>query len=168
MITTIIALSCLGCLPVSAGTHSGPSPSVLIFMLKDCPIAQQYLLMLGKMGKDLKRKHIQFKIEFEDSNLSEAIAKRHLKQYNCDLPFQIDQSHSIAKKWKATVSPEVFFIGSNSKILYHGRIDDRYMALGSPRPAATRHDLSNAIQQWIQHKPILVPYSEPIGCILEI
>ncbi len=30
-------------------------------------------------------------------------------------------------------------------VLWHGRIDDRYLTFGTQRPAATRHDLADAL-----------------------
>lgn len=141
--------------------------TVLVFVLKDCPIADQYLPKIGEMNGTFAKDKIQFKVVFEDASLTNQAAKKHLSDYNCDVPFLLDSDHKIARKWKATISPEVYLIAPKSKLVYHGRIDDRYLKLGSPRPQATQHDLADAIQAVLHHKKVIKPYSEPIGCILE-
>jgi hypothetical protein len=67
----------------------------------------------------------------------------------------------------ATITPEVavlipFLAGFRE--VYKGRIDNRYIALGRERPAATRHDLENAIRAVLAHGPVPMADGPPVGC----
>ena len=67
----------------------------------------------------------------------------------------------------ASVTPEAaLFAVKDGKLqeVYHGRIDDRYLAFGQERPQATHHDLEEAIQATLAGRPIPKPSGAPVGC----
>ena len=142
--------------------------TVDIFILKDCPIADQFLPILGKYEAEYKPKGVQFRVIFEDSSLSQRNASIHLRKYNYKGPYILDPTHKLAKLVGATTSPEAFLIDSAHKTCYHGRIDDRYLTLGSPRPYATRNDLKDAVTELLDHKPITESYANPVGCLFHL
>lgn len=145
-----------------------PIATVDVFILKDCPIADQFLPILGKYEAEYKPKGVQFRVIFEDSSLYRRNASIHLRQYNYTGPYILDPTHKFAKLVGATTSPEAFLIDSAHKTCYHGRIDDRYLTLGSPRPYATHKDLKDAITELLNHKPIKESYAKPVGCLLQL
>jgi len=63
------------------------------------------------------------------------------------------------------VTPEAALM-QGTRLLYRGRIDDRYVDFGKDRPAPTTHDLEAAIDAAIAGKPIAVKETRAIGCIL--
>jgi hypothetical protein len=68
---------------------------------------------------------------------------------------------------RATITPEaaVFLpAGANLREVYRGRIDDRYLELGRERPAATRHDLEQAILAVLANHPVPPPGGPTVGC----
>ena len=66
----------------------------------------------------------------------------------------LDPQHRLVKLAKATVTPEAVVFGKNGEVLYRGRIDDQYAALGKKRAAATRHDLFDALDAITAGKPV--------------
>ena len=161
MVTCAIALSAL---TVSKSSIA----KVYIFILDQCPIADQFLPIIGKYEKKFSHKGVMFDVVFEDSSLKRSQANQHLKKYGYLGAFKLDCNHALAKKMGATTSPEVFLFTTKGSLLYHGRIDDRYLTLGSPRPYATNNDLTNAINEFLNHKQIKEPFAKPIGCLLQL
>jgi hypothetical protein len=51
-------------------------------------------------------------------------------------------------------------------VLWHGRIDDRYLSFGTQRPAATRHDLADALNALLEGRQPAPPAAPPIGCAI--
>ncbi len=161
--------------PVDGASMPIPSASIThrlatayIFVLRQCPVADQYLPVIEKYKKQFEHQGIQFEIVFEDENLTRTKAIFHLKKYGCHAKVKLDPYHKFAHTWKATTSPEAFLVSKKGQLVYHGRIDDRYLTLGSPRPHATQHDLLDSIEQFIQGTTISEPYARPIGCILQL
>jgi hypothetical protein len=52
------------------------------------------------------------------------------------------------------------------KVVYRGRIDDRYVDLGLERPAATTHDLGDALEAVMTGKPVAHPTTQAVGCYI--
>jgi hypothetical protein len=51
-------------------------------------------------------------------------------------------------------------------LLYHGRIDNRYVDFGKSMPQPTRRDLEVALQRVVAGKPVQVASTPAIGCFL--
>jgi hypothetical protein len=50
--------------------------------------------------------------------------------------------------------------------VYLGRIDDRYVNIGLERPAATRHDLQDALTAVLSGARISEPTTQAVGCYI--
>ena len=67
------------------------------------------------------------------------------------------------------VTPEAaIFHGDaiSQPVLWHGRIDDRYLTFGTQRPAATRHDLADALNAALAGRQPAPPAAPPVGCAI--
>jgi hypothetical protein len=67
------------------------------------------------------------------------------------------------------MSPEaaVFLVrGDALREVYHGRIDDRYLAFGRERPAPRRHELEAALVAALEGAPVLPPGGPAVGCAI--
>jgi hypothetical protein len=51
-------------------------------------------------------------------------------------------------------------------MMYRGRIDDRYFTFGKDRPQPTVRDLERSLEAVLAGKPVPVPRTQAIGCIL--
>ena len=57
-------------------------------------------------------------------------------------------------------------IWAGGRVVYRGRIDDRYVDLGVERPAPTRHDLADALTASLGGKPAPHPRTQAVGCFI--
>jgi hypothetical protein len=76
-----------------------------------------------------------------------------------------DSTLALAKFVGATVTPEAV-VYAGGRVAYRGRIDDRYVDLGLERPAATTHDLADALAAVLAGKPVLHPTTQAVGCFI--
>jgi hypothetical protein len=65
----------------------------------------------------------------------------------------------------ATVTPEAA-VYAGGRIVYRGRIDDRYVDLGRERLEPTVHDLADALAAVVSGKPVPNPVTQPVGCFI--
>jgi hypothetical protein len=65
-----------------------------------------------------------------------------------------------------TVAPEVAIVDSIGKVLYRGRIDDRYIEFGTDRPQPTVRDLERSLEAVIAGKPVPVAETRAFGCFI--
>src|SRR5258708_18049789 len=74
-----------------------------------------------------------------------------------------DPKHSLVKYAGATITPEAAVL-AGGRLVYRGRIDDRYVELGVERPTPTRHDLADALAAVIARAPIAQAKTQAVRC----
>jgi hypothetical protein len=77
-----------------------------------------------------------------------------------------DPGHEPVKLAKARVTPEAAVFSTHGELLYHGRIDDRYVDFGKSKREPTTHDLQDAIDAVLAGKPVRLPETRAAGCYL--
>ena len=72
---------------------------------------------------------------------------------------------------QAEVTPEAAVLrlqdDKHWTLVYRGRINDLYVALGKRRAAATSHDLRRAIDAALANRPIDFEPVPAVGCLIE-
>ncbi len=114
---------------------------VLIFAATDCPISNRYIPEISRLEKEFAAKGIAFWWVFPNPGDTLAIVRRHGEEYSISTPTLIDSNQELVRMARVTVTPEaaVFAVDhSHLDEVYHGRIDDRYIAFGEERPQAAR------------------------------
>lgn len=134
---------------------------VLIFLAVECPIANSYAPTYKRLAEEFKE--ARFIAIYPNPDESPEAIRKHLKDYS--LPFEAlrDTQHELVNATGAKVTPEAAVYASG-KLVYMGRIDDRHVAFGKKRPAATQHDLRDALAALRDGKPLKRPAVGGIGC----
>lgn len=139
------------------------APLVIIFLATTCPICQKYAGMLPEMRQ--KYPTVTFVGIFTKWETTEDI-QQFSKEYNLNFSVFLDKKHRLLRQLDATTTPEVFLIDEHGKIRYQGAIDNWFYGLGKYRPATTEYYLTEALDAFLAHKPIVQPKTEPIGCVI--
>jgi hypothetical protein len=107
---------------------------------------------------------VRFYLVYADPTTTAAAAKAHMATYGYHCSALLDPHGALAARVGATVTPEVAVIGAGGTVLYRGRVDDRYVAFGRKRPAATTHDLRDAISAVLAGRAVRVARTTAVGC----
>jgi thiol-disulfide isomerase/thioredoxin len=150
-------------LPLELGKNKA---AVIIFVLQDCPISNKYAPVIQRLADEFAGQRVAFYVVHVDPELALADAKKHAKDYGYKLPVLIDRKHELVRHFEATTAPEAFVVGPDVKVLYRGRIDDRYAGVGKPRQVVRREDLRLALSAVVAGKPIEVAETKAIGCYI--
>jgi hypothetical protein len=137
----------------------------LIFVLTDCPIANQYAPEIKRIVGDYQKRGVDFYLVDVDEELSTRDAVKHAREYGFQVPTLLDPHKSSANRLKVTVSPEAV-VWSKSKVQYRGRIDDLFPSLGIRRQRATVHDLRDALSAVLAGKPVPNSMMPAVGCVI--
>lgn len=150
--------------------HRVPEPkqkaTVLIFIAHDCPISNQYAPELKRIWSTYTPRQVALYLVYAEPDLTPDQARQHAKDYGYQCPVVLDTKYQLVKRTGATVTPEAVVLSPSGKLLYHGRIDDRYVAYGKQRQQATTHDLRRALDAILQHKPVTPAATRAIGCYI--
>ena len=140
----------------------GSPAVVLVFVATDCPISNSYAPEVQRIMAEHRTDGLRFYLVYADATAAEAKAHEAAYGYRC--PALLDPDHVLAARVGATVTPEVAVVGDGGRLLYRGRIDDRYVDFGRKRPAATTHDLRTALAAVAAGRPVEIPLTRAVGC----
>jgi hypothetical protein len=142
---------------------------VLFFAATDCPISNRYIPEIELLNREFAPQGVAFWWVYPNPTDTADIVRQHRQQFNIQGQTAVDTDQRITQMAHATMTPEVaVFVPASSELreVYLGRVDDRYIALGQERAAATKHDLADAIRAVLNHQPILKPGGPPVGCAI--
>ncbi len=139
--------------------------SVLIFYWQDCPVSNGYAPELNRIAA--AHTNFAFYIVQVDPELTPAAAREHARKFDLHPPVLLDPQHRLVKFAQAIATPEAVVIGKDGRVLYRGRIDDRYPALEKMRAAATKHDLIEVLDNLAAGKPLKETETKVIGCSIQ-
>jgi thiol-disulfide isomerase/thioredoxin len=139
-------------------------PVVLIFVRTDCPISNRYAPLIQRISAEYGAKVGLWLVYPSRTETAEKI-RQHEHDFGYKLPALRDPQHVLASQAQVQVTPEAAVFGANRHLLYHGRIDDLFQDFGRARPAATTHELDDAIRAALSGKT--APPSAPgVGCFI--
>lgn len=156
----------------SVSSHGPPqriTTNILFFATTDCPISSRYAPEIKRLSSEyLAQVVTRFWLVFpvpSDTKDPERI-RRHLAEFDYGVPALLDTRQQLVKLSGVTVTPEVAVIDPKDRVVYRGRIDDRYIALGKERAVPTSHDLEDVLKQAVIMNPIKPRRTVPVGCYL--
>jgi len=149
--------------------NSDTQAIVLFFTATDCPISNRYIPEIQSIENEFAAQHVMFWYVYPNVGETAAAVRRHEREFGAEGHVLFDPDHRLVSLAHAHVTPEAAVLvagpdGAALHVLYHGRIDNRYIQIGQQRPSATQHDLERAIEDVLQHRPVQQPDGPPVGC----
>ncbi len=142
--------------------------TTLLFVTHDCPIANSYAPEVNRIVAAYEPRGVAFYLVYADPGLEPAAAKRHAAEYGYRCPAFTDPGHRLVKRAGATITPEAVVLSPDGKLLYRGRIDDRYVDFGRKRPEPTVRDLRRSLDAILAGKPVPQRTTKAVGCFIPV
>jgi peroxiredoxin len=138
---------------------------VVIFTGTQCPLANLYLPRLAELHREFTPQGVAFLAVY--SNLQDSVQRiaEQAKKQEILYPVLRDEGQTVATKFGAKRTPEVFVLDSGRTIRYRGRIDDQF-GISIRRVKPTRDDLAEALREVLAGKPVSVASTTVTGCLI--
>jgi len=149
----------------SAWIQPAPSLQAVVFLSPECPLCKNYSLTLNSLQQQYAGR-VAFTGVIPGKAYSILEVKAFTQKYKISFPVVIDSTKTMTAALKATVTPEVFLIGPDKKVYYHGSIDNWIKDLGMASARPTVFYLKDAIDEVLAHRPVVRPYNKPVGCLI--
>ena len=135
---------------------------VIMFWSTECPFVQPYTERINSLANEFSAKNIGFWAI--NSNIEEDVntIREHKEKNKYPFAMLKDVDNVVADLFEAVRTPEVYVIGKDMTILYHGRIDDNKDA-----SQVTTNDLKNALTEFTAGKDITVKSAQQFGCTIK-
>lgn len=141
------------------GKLFGKKVIVLSFWSCQCPVSIAYEERLMAVAKKYKEKDVVvFAIDSNTINDLERIQK-YAKEKKLPYPVLKDWDNVYADRFDAKTTPEIFVIGKDQIVKYHGAIDNNQNV-----EKVTEHWLTDALDQHLAGKEIAKPKTKSFGC----
>ena len=138
-----------------------------IFVAPDCPVSNSYAPEVQRLHAAFAPKGVVFWLVYPDAQITGAAIEEHVKAYAYPCDALRDMDYAFTKRAHVEVTPEAALFRPDGTLLYSGRIDNRYAALGAKRPKATEHDFWQAIEDALAGNPVKPAGGPPVGCFIE-
>lgn len=152
---------------VSLHKYVGKGATIFIFISPECPLCQSYTLTINKLLATYQTDSIRFLGIVPGSSFTTAETLDFKRKYKCNLTLLHDPKNKLTDLLKATITPEVFMLNQQQKVIYQGRIDNWAYEVGKKRAVITEHNLIDAIKAVKLHQPIAYPKTKAVGCFIE-
>jgi hypothetical protein len=147
--------------------------SAMFFVATDCPISNWYAPTIQRVCRDYAARGVDCTLIYEDVDLGATPAaldtdvRAHLREYRYgSMTAAVDRTRVVARRAKATITPQVVVVDRSGAIRYRGRIDNAYADLGKPRQHVTSHDLRASLDAVLANRPVPAPETEALGCYI--
>ena len=158
--------------PLNSFAPAGAA-NVIFFVATDCPISNSYAPEIQRVCREYGPRGVGCSLIYEDVDSSTSgtrlddEVRKHLREYRyADIPAAVDRARTVAKRARASVTPQAVVIDRAGQIRYRGRIDNFYAALGKPRQQVTERDLRNALDAVLSGRPVPKIETEALGCFI--
>jgi thiol-disulfide isomerase/thioredoxin len=142
---------------------------VLVFVRTDCPISNRYAPELRRLSDRFAERGVEFWMVYSDPRESAETIAQHVREYGHPGRAVRDPGHALVRAAAATVTPEAaIFVpaAGGPRLVYHGRIDDRYLDFDRMRATPANRDLEEAIEAVLAGRPVTAASAPAVGCFL--
>ena len=149
------------------GNFNKKKAYVIFFLSPECPLCQSYSLTIKQLYEKYHTKEIAFAAIVPGTEYSLLKIVEYRNGYGLkNIPFFLDPNYAFSKQTKASITPEVFVLNQESKLVYSGRIDNWAYELGKKRTVITSHDLENVLQNLSIGKTVQPYQTKAVGCFI--
>lgn len=148
------------------GDENGAGPAALVVVDKECPVSARYLGELNTFAAEAERHDIDFYAVMSSPHRTWEDARALRDEYGLTFPVLFDPSGDLAARLDPVTLGEAFVINEQDRMIYRGRIDDRFTGIGQLRRVIRSHDLKHVFAAAAD--PDTAPRATaPIGCYFE-
>lgn len=138
--------------------------TVLLFVSVDCPVSNRYAPEVIRLHGRFAAQGIAFWIVYPNPAETAATITTHLKDYRYPAGALRDPRHEFVKAAGISMTPEAAVFDRDGRMVYRGRIDDRYVNIGLERPQPTRRDLEEVLTAVASGSPVTPRMTQAVGC----
>lgn len=145
------------------GDENGPGPAALVFVDDRCPVAARYLGEMNDFAAAAEAAGIDFYAVVSSPERTWADARKLRDDFGLSAPVLLDPSGDLATRLAPVTLAEAFVVNEHDRMIYRGRIDDRFAGIGQLRRVIRSHDLLEAFA--VAHDPqVEGRVTLPVGC----
>lgn len=150
----------------AAKQAGGVKGTVVLFLGTECPVSNGYAPEMERIFQESAKRGIAVVGVYAEPSLTQAEAAAHGKEYGLSFPRSLDPEQRIASAAGVARMPTAVVFDAVGKIVYRGRIDDRWSPQGRRRDEPRTRELRAAIDAVVAGRAPEVSEAPAFGCPL--
>lgn len=143
----------------------GVSATVLLFVMTDCPISNRYAPEMRRLHEEFAGA-VRFWLVYVDAQRPVDELREHRSSFGYPFGAVRDADGALVALAGATVTPEVAVFDAGRRMIYRGRIDDRYVSFGVARRAPRTRDLHDRLSRIASGETLAFSETRAVGCYI--
>ncbi len=139
--------------------------TVLLFVMTDCPISNRYAPEIRRLHEQFAGT-VRFWLVYVDARRPVDELREHRASFGYPFGAVRDVDGALAALAGATVTPEVAVFDARRRMIYRGRIDDRFVSFGVARRAPRTRDLHDRLRRIAAGETPAFSETRAVGCYI--
>ena len=144
---------------------AGVEANVLLFVMTDCPISNRYAPEVRRLHDEFAGA-VRFWMVYVDAHRPPDELREHRASFGYPFAALRDVDGALAALAGATVTPEAAVFDAARRLVYRGRIDDRYVSFGVARRAPRTRDLHDRLRRLAAGESLAFSQTQAVGCYI--
>lgn len=147
-------------LPLPPGTRA----VVMMTLSVDCPISNQLLPDYRELARRHAAEGVSFHELYPNLDETDAAVAEHRDAYGTGAAAWRDPEGGWTRRFGLTVTPQVLAVTPDGRLIYRGRLHDRFEGLGVRRPAPRRMEFAETLVRFLAEGHPRAVETKAIGC----
>ena len=160
---TVRALDGTEVLPLAPA--EGVEATVLLFVMTDCPISNRYAPEVRRIHDEFAGA-VRFWLVYVDAQRPVNELREHRVSFGYPFGAVRDVDGVLVARAGASVTPEVAVFDAGQRMIYRGRIDDRFVSFGVARRAPRTRDLHERLTRLAAGETLAFSETRAVGCYI--
>lgn len=143
----------------------GIAAAVLLFVMTDCPISNRYAPEIRRLHEQFAGA-VRFWLVYVDAQRPVEELREHRASFGYPFGALRDVDGSLVALAGATVTPEAAVFDAEQRMVYRGRIDDRFVSFGVARRAPRTRDLHDRLSRIAGGETLAFSETRAVGCYI--
>ena len=149
--------------PADPTTDPTAPITVTLFVDSDCPVSNRYAPEVRRLHQRYAPRGVNFWLVYPDPDISVQTIRKHMQDYGYQMPALRDPEHTLVRRAGAQVTPEAGIFLADGTLVYHGRIDNRYLNITRRRAQATQHDVAAVLDALLEGETVETSWNPAPG-----
>ena len=137
-------------------------PVALVFLDTACPVATRYIPILNELYSGSKE--VSFYGVLSNPNITWREGAEFADSYGIEFPLIFDSAGDLYLRLRPVVTSESFVVSAGNRVVYRGRINDQFAAVGKLRNRISSHDLRDVMTDIDRGREPIPRETPAVGC----
>jgi hypothetical protein len=138
----------------------------LVFVRPGCPVSNRAAPEVARLYDEFARQGIVLSLVYPGRQPRDDI-REHAEAFGYPMPPLRDPGMRLVDLAGVTITPEAAVFDASRRLVYRGRLDDRYLDLGRARREPTVRDAYEVLSALVTGRPVPWASRPAVGCFID-